>query len=394
MRFNPLLFLAIFSRLSFAHPHTTYEPAEHTISGDRVELFFADPSTGVMGHGLHLPNGLVLTYGDLLSMPDFFGVVGEPITRATNDEDAQKRFRAAFATMAVDTALLEEAKQIVTIIHEERSNLIHLIESGKDPEDYYEKSGHERSLRWNCITGGACSGPVWWLSPGRYLKLAKENYDHFGKNAWHAYRIGHAIAMQEAILAGEEEDIGHLELAYAMNAFACHFLTDRFASGHMRTPREELPANTTPAITGSLLAGFMHNEDNKYGLHVSNQRGDKWVAYGDSHYFDKRNQTNISIMQEALQISANDIYSAYQTGVANDSEALLALLPKVDEIGKDAHRDIAPLFYWDEASGKVFRRKDLANVYNYEWTTHWASWTTLLELKKLHNIPARAQIID
>jgi hypothetical protein len=74
-------------------------------------------------------------------------------------------------------------------------------------------------------------------SPGLdYIELAKINYDHFGTNARLAYNAGHALALAEA----SQGTIESLEQAYAINAFADHFLEDSFASGHMRVPREAL----------------------------------------------------------------------------------------------------------------------------------------------------------
>ena len=68
--------------------------------------------------------------------------------------------------------------------------------------------------------------------PG-YLGLAQINWDHFGKDARTAYNAGHATALQ---IAAD----GDLEGAYALNAFADHFLQDCFSAGHLRTPRRFL----------------------------------------------------------------------------------------------------------------------------------------------------------
>ncbi|MEF2985641.1 phospholipase, partial [Pseudomonas aeruginosa] len=72
-----------------------------------------------------------------------------------------------------------------------------------------------------------------------------------------------------------------LELAYAMNSFADHFLTDLFSAGHLRVPRKQLAAVVTPGELGSLISRFMHDEDSKFGLKVRNAMGAQWHAYGD-----------------------------------------------------------------------------------------------------------------
>ena len=72
--------------------------------------------------------------------------------------------------------------------------------------------------------------------------------DHFGEDAWKVYKAGHTIALRiakagggpktdaTAIKAAEKQ----LKEAYLYDAFALHYLTDQFASGHVRAPREEL----------------------------------------------------------------------------------------------------------------------------------------------------------
>ena len=71
-----------------------------------------------------------------------------------------------------------------------------------------------------------------WDVPG-YLGISLINWDHFGDDARTAYNTGHAAAIQVA-------KKGNLKLAYAMNAFADHYLEDSFAAGHIRTPRRQL----------------------------------------------------------------------------------------------------------------------------------------------------------
>ena len=40
------------------------------------------------------------------------------------------------------------------------------------------------------------------------------------------------------------------------------------------------------APLGGLASQWMHDEDNRNGLTVTNKRGDVWVAFGDDNYFD------------------------------------------------------------------------------------------------------------
>ena len=214
--------------------------------------------------------------------------------------------------------------------------------------------------------------------------LAASDYDHFGDNAVLAYLAGHEVAIQAALHAGESNDITGLERAYAMDAFACHFLTDRFSSGHLRTPRTELPDNVTPSVIGSLLGNFMHNEECVYGLHVHNQRGDHWIAYGDGHYLDAKDSDNLMLMRNALQLSVDDVYQAFSKAQVAIDFNQLALIPQTDENGPHGTLDVAPLFYWDAEHKQLMRRVDLKSPYDRHWTSSWYGWSTLAALKALN----------
>ena len=55
----------------------------------------------------------------------------------------------------------------------------------------------------------------------------------------------------------------------------------------------------------------MHDEDNKYGLRVTNVRGDKWIAYGDGMLLKEKSKGNLKIAAEAVQKSVDQVYEAY-----------------------------------------------------------------------------------
>ena len=56
---------------------------------------------------------------------------------------------------------------------------------------------------------------------------------------------------------------------------------------HCRTPRVALPMNVTPAVIGDLLCKYMHDEDSKFGIRVTNVRGDTLVGYGDGRLMEE-----------------------------------------------------------------------------------------------------------
>ena len=105
------------------------------------------------------------------------------------------------------------------------------------------------------------------LVPNRFMDLALHNYDHFtyAGDAQNAYIAAHRSAIRAAVDYFTSKDPKLLIQAFAMNAFADHFLTDIFASGHMTTPRQLL-AETCPMNTGNLVSECMHAEVSVLGF--------------------------------------------------------------------------------------------------------------------------------
>lgn len=376
--------LAILANSTYALniPNASFAGSEHYFIGSNIKLRFEQNDTGQTGTPLHLPNSLVMTDAQLIPMGDLYGVPDAAVSKGKDNTEREARFLSAFNTLAQKTDSVTEAPKLIAVIEHEEQVILDAIKSGKKPEDAYKELGYDTSRQYNCITGGGCSPDDWWLTPGRYMDLAEQNYDHFGDNAVLAYTTGHHLAVREAASAHQSHNTQRLELAYAMDAFACHFLSDRFSAGHVRTPRVELPDNTTPSVVGSLLSGYMHNEENAFGLHVHNKRGDVWVAFGDRSYFSDKDDENAALVIEAVQTSADEVFSAYSTGSTASADAATNLVPIPDEIGDNVNLDISPLFYWDAKSKKVFRREDMTNVYDKHWTDSWWGWSTLVELRK------------
>jgi Domain of unknown function (DUF4157) len=139
---------------------------------------------------------------------------------------------------------------------------------------------------------------------GRYLTLAKQNLSHFsnvpaGQRNIDVWRTGHAQAIRLA-------RAGQANAAWMTSAASDHFLTDAFSGGHLREARAKLMSSST----GQLNAKMQHDLDNKYGVAVTNNRGDQWIAYGDSHLDDKADTKNREIALEAEALSKADISEA------------------------------------------------------------------------------------
>jgi len=373
----------LFSPICFAKDDVIvhFESGEHIAAGSEITIHLSKDDPGQANYTFHLPNGVQLTYGEMLSMGDFYGIPGKPTSLEKTESDRENHFRDIFKTLATDYHTVIEAPQILAVIHEEQSAVDEGLKKGEKPETIYRQISDHLNREWNAITGGSGTGPLWYLDEGRYLKLAAADIDHFGQYALLAYQAGHQVALQEALNARLKNDTHELELAYAMNAFACHYLSDLFASGHLRSPRYELYSMVTPSTVGSLLVTYMHDEEDQYGLHVHDQQNHRWISYGDRFYFDPQSAENRVRQKIALQTSADEIFSAYETGVI-PVDQVTSFIPEPDENGSDSQNDISPLFYYDQTSHKLMRRVDMTNVYDRHWTSNWWGITTLAELRE------------
>lgn len=372
-------------------PNLSFEGSEHIALGNTVKLYFYKTDPGNDGFILHMPNGLYLSYGDIVSFGDFYEIEQRPISLAKSTEERSKIFNEAFRSFAYEKKYYAEANKILALLHHEKDIVLTAMQRGEDPEKIYNRLASETNRQLNCLTGGGCEPKTWFMKPGRYLRLANYDFDHFNEHALVAYNVGHELAMRTAIAAHQQNDLKQLEMAYAMNAFASHFLSDRFAAGHIRTPRLELFLGVTPQVTGSILANYMHREENTYGLHVHNNQGTHWIAYGDRAFFAKKNQLNRLLLEEALQASADEVFYAYLYGHAPATSKVMDLVPYADEVNNNGNYDIAPLFYYDAQKKLVMRRVVTADVRDYHWTEKWWGWSTLAQLSKERGIPSELQ---
>lgn len=178
---------------------------------------------------LRLPNGLELTYGQMIGFAgDLYGT-DKPISDGTNEVERKESFLNAFAALVNDTKYAPaEVPVLLKIVQGE----IDAINKGKreriPPSQILNKANYEMNKKLERATSGRTNIPS-------YLSLALVNFDHFGEDTAVAYNTGHEAAIQYAMQ--EDSDLFH---AYALNSFADHYLQDRFSSGHLRVPRRLL----------------------------------------------------------------------------------------------------------------------------------------------------------
>jgi hypothetical protein len=174
-----------------------------------------------------------------------------------------------------------------------------------------------------------------WNYPD-YLNLALANEAHFGFYNMLAYVKFHAKALNLALDAHAlaPVDAGTSQRLFAqalfVNAFADHFLTDGFASGHIRDPRIQIlqwgRAEGLSDRAAGTLAKVIHDRDGEvrvsgeHGLKVTNARGDRWLTRCDSQLFWNNTMADASIQipVRAVEASVREILDAYENGQTVD----------------------------------------------------------------------------
>jgi len=296
-----------------------------------------------------LSNGAKLTFGDIIALAgDYYGVPEQPICQGSTSQERIKRFLAAYNTLAKGNV-------------SEINNLLDLIKNERHAVDTALQNGTSVSAAINAHNSEEYMHALEYTK-GRFLELAERNLDHFSDEAIAAYQTGHQLAMLAAIdarkISDTEEQQKQLEYAYTLEAYACHFLTDHFATGHIRTPRAQLE-KAFDAVIGSLLSLFQHNEDGDSGLEVANKRGEVWKAYGDGHLFEEVCEDTKTKAKEAVQTTANEVYQAFTTGkiIQAKESGVYQLIPYATA------NNYSAMFLCDPVSGKISYRSDLNDKY-------------------------------
>lgn len=150
---------------------------------------------------------------------------------------------------------------------------------------------------------------------------------------------------------------------------------------HIRTPRIALAKLVKPGIASFLLVKYMHDEDDALGVEVENLAGAHWKACGDHYYLEAKNDVSSKILNQALQISLDEVQAAYDHGTLPSGPSVSRLIPRLV-----TPADTYPMFNYDAKSNTLTRRKSLNDVHSAETTTHWSGIGTLLALKSSYRL--------
>lgn len=276
---------------------------------------------------------LQTSYGQMnLSFADIFwlggDLIGEPkqIIGLSTDPSS---------TFLINLAAFDKYKDyipgVLTVYSNVTADVQKFIDTGSTlvvPDKY--------NYEYNRATGGWGGAVGALLKSGLYLKLAQYNYDHFGGNAVKSYTAGHTLALEYASKANNAEE---LKYAYFIEGYADHYLTDLFATGHLRTPRVEIVNYCANLGQGpaSFLTKLMHDQDGTSGLTLVNGKGETWFGTGDENFYTPANKENKIRALNVVQQSVDQIYNAYLTKNANTAVNLAEMKKVMPDVEASAN---------------------------------------------------------
>jgi len=174
-----------------------------------------------------------------------------------------------------------------------------------------------------------------WIAKS-YLELAEDNVPHFGWHNIKRYCESHTTALEYASKAGAPtvDDENWLRAVFH-NGFADHFLTDGFAAGHIRVPRQQIiewakGQNYSSKLAG-LLSKVLHDQDGHVkhmhasgekpleaseGLLVKNSIPKEWRTRCDGQLFLVPKADNQELIAEpvaAVAASLGELFTAQIT---------------------------------------------------------------------------------
>lgn len=363
---------------------------EHRHLGNHITLTWPDPThpDGVVPLSASSPhaifhlhaldpslNALHLSYGSLTSLAgDFYGTY-QPISDGPTLDDRVSRFTSSWNLLTREPPSVAELARITSIENKlELDPLLHSDPSEPPSSVYARISDLRLTTAWFAATRSRTPSHGYSQTYPGYLGLVLTNWDHFGASAHTAYIAGHTAALRAAAAGTKPED---LQLAYALNAFADHFLEDAFSAGHLRVPRRALHDHATPEgadlehglpsvlhlPVADVCASLMHDEDSALGLDVRNAEGDAWTCYGDDYLFDECGRDTLRLCVKAMQRSADEVYAAFtnRTVAPPAAFAALRLVPTIESAMSDSQR-LAPLFKLADPANTSLSEKPQTSV--------------------------------
>ena len=285
---------------------------------------------------------LRLSPGEFVALAgDFYGT-RTPICTGSTKKQRDKLFADAFKTLIPVNS--EDKYNVLLKLKEAFGDEIEAAKAGvsdnMQPHDaaLCHEEHNDPTILYGKITRYFPYIKTYMEFNSHYMVLLSRNYDHFGGDAELAFGAGYRVAVETAKQAYAKRETAEgtalLSLALTQILFACHYLTDLFAAGHIRTPRRRLiddvyrrftfaqsmlPFNSS--ITAGLITNAMHNEDGYKGLWVSNRtlpQRSRWRLKGDNCYFDPDARGNIYFATEIVSKVLKEIVNVSRLGETID----------------------------------------------------------------------------
>jgi len=375
MAFLLFLTLILFSEANAikTQNEVKWEGGEHKFIGDSAWIALFKGQAAPKENKLTLKSGAVVTFGDIVGLQgDFWGSKENPLSDAPNFEEGVERFKKVFSDFPGNAGpeVKTETEQITSKFVEEYNQATknHPVGVGKHLNDY-----PNFNVDYTKIT------------LLRFPLLAAYNFDHFvhsdirsdidagsffsaTSSVQRAYVVAHTAAYRTMQKARETNDASLESDAYMMEAMALHYLTDMFSAGHIRTPRRLFDCSNadtgtdllqnlklyapslysqfdSAVLAGVALGGFvakcMHDEDNRMGLDVTNEKGNSWRAFGDDALFDEANNENKRLAILASLTSLAEVYNSIDAtnyGAPTAAETIVheSIAPKAELLEKES----------------------------------------------------------
>ncbi|CAL1694606.1 unnamed protein product [Somion occarium] len=371
-----------------------FESGEHEAIGNKVTLYY--DSGNIPGVEFNFAIGSQsLSYGLVVALAgDFYAnwkLGTGDVEQISDSWDTNPEHSIDLAMKIVNTLLNDDGGYLACILKamaDQEKEVLDGLASGQDPAQVYKSVADKYDTKYAKCTN---LGYVW---------IALMNWDHFGVDAIKAYCAVHTAALRQAKKAHDAQSndaYGELKKAYFLEAFAQHFLTDLFSTGHLRAPRRILhwtyfgngPADpkqpNVDVYPADRCAQKMHDEDCSNGLWVSNQEGDSWAAYGDKQLWSGKSARNFLQALKAAQSGLLEVWNTKQTGTipkVADYKAL-KLVPILSDLFGPSN--FVPLFQWDASNPSILQfrssvddRQDAAKTSSISSKPSFLEWQRLL----------------
>ncbi len=350
-------------------------PGRSVVPQRAVQRFEADEhqSLGAAGSGgamVELAPGYQIPFGDVVALAgDHFESIEQMRRFARKKSGKESRAEIEWARI---WKLSNPAGVDISAWHD--------VEAREAQEQrYYQLAGRNQShfLAPRAKDRGASPAEMSGVGNDRAELAAARYLNGLPRNAPEGYRINHIRAIFEAVEAARAKatanaakgagDAPTLGVALATEAFGCHFLTDSFAGGHVRTARQDLKTHWDPKVPmffvnlvgllgdliaanlqprgaygvfsqsflasgardtvndelqrkaaftfGDLIAGALHHQDNEHGVHVQ-AGGTNAHLVGDGELDNgtaAAGQTR-GLATRAVRLGTQEVRQAYELG--------------------------------------------------------------------------------